>query len=239
MKGNNIMEKKPVIGIIGRSFIVDDESVICVNEDYRLAVVKAGGVPVVLIPPNYLKYGITQPRDAGRLTDGEKENLYAVLRGCDGFLMTGGSRWYDFDEIVCRYAIDNDIPILGICLGMQILANIDNFCGDIRSDKTIKNDTSINHCQEKVDYVHKVRINDGKLYDILGEREILVNSRHNYHVTEKDWFNVDAYSEDGLIEALSIPNMKFALGVQWHPENMVFYDSIMLKIFESFINSCE
>lgn len=229
------MKEKPIIGIIGRSFEEGNDFIIKLNEDYRLAVIQSGGIPIIIVPSNDLKYGATLPRNAGHLTEMDRADLYQVLSLCDGILMTGGSRWYEFDEVVCKYALEKNIPILGICLGMQILGNIDNFCGTQNSDKTEKNQTIINHCQEGVDYVHDCIIQDGILHDILGVNQIQVNSRHNYHIVKKDYFCIDAYSEDGLIEAIHIPDHKFALGVQWHPENMLTYDSHMHKIFDFFI----
>lgn len=233
------MIKKPIIGIVGRAFSEDNDSVIKLNEDYRLAIVKNGGIPFVIVPTNDLLYGETLPREAGRLMQEDIDSLKQILSLCDGILMTGGSRWYEFDEVVCQYALDNNIPILGICLGMQILGNVDNFCGTQNSDRTVKNQTQINHCQEGIKYVHNCVVHKGLLHDILGVDKVSVNSRHNYHIVEKDYFYVDAHSEDGLIEAIHIPNHKFALGVQWHPENMLVYDSNMYKIFDAFIEAAK
>lgn len=229
--------KKPIIGIIGRGYLENDDSIMKLNEEYRLAIIKSGGIPLMILPTNDLKYGETLPRDAGYLTEEEKEDLYQVLALCDGFLMPGGSRWYQYDEVICKYALDNDIPILGICLGMQILGNVDNFCGTQNSDKTVKNETSINHCQKDEKHVHECIIQDGILHDILKVDRVKVNSRHHYHITKKDYFSVDAYSEDGLIEAIHIPNHKFALGIQWHPESMISYEPMMLELFKALIHA--
>lgn len=232
------MKKKPIIGIVSRTTYEEDKSFIKLNEDYRLSIVNSGGIPFMIVPTDIIQYGTTSPRDAKRLTEQEKKDLYRILTKCDGILITGGSRWFEFDEIICKYTLENNIPILGICLGMQLLGNIDNF--DVRdSDRTVRNNTQIDHCQEDVPYVHECTIYEGLLYDILKVDRISVNSRHNYHITKKDYFHIDAYSEDGLIEAIHIPNHKFALGVQWHPENMLKYDDNMHKIFDAFINSAK
>lgn len=227
--------KKPIIGIVGRSYLLENQPVIQLNEEYRIAIVKAGGIPIEIIPNDTFYYGISQSNIGHHLTDDEKNDLSLILEKCDGILMPGGYCWYDFDEYICAYALKNNIPILGICLGMQILGSIDVFDIDGNHDFTVKNDTNINHCQIDKKYVHDCFIMPGILYQILNTDKITVNSRHNYHITPKPYFHIEAYSEDGLIEAISIPNCKFALGVQWHPESMINYDYSMSKIFEAFV----
>lgn len=231
---------KPIIGIVGRCIKSNNKNIIQVDEEYRLAIVKSGGIPIIILPPNDSKYDDSNKTVVSKLTKNEKEEITKILSICNGFLMIGGTRWYEFDELICNFAIDNNLPILGICLGMQILANMDNFCGSINSDRTVKNDTFINHYNKYQKYVHNINIIPSKLKQILKKDTFMVNSRHNYHVLPKKYFKVSAISEDCIIEAIEIEKHKFAIGVQWHPESMIHYEPIMLKIFEAFIEStCE
>lgn len=228
---------KPIIGIIGRYIKSNNKNTIQVDEDYRLAIVKAGGIPFIILPPNDSNYDDSTKTVVSKLTKKEKEEIKKIVRLCDGILMIGGTRWYEFDEVICSFAIENNLPILGICLGMQILANMDNFCGSIDSDKTVKNNTIINHCNKNLKYVHNVNITSSKLNKILKKEKVMVNSRHNYHILPKRYFKISAISEDGIIEAIEIEKHKFAIGIQWHPESMIHYEPIMLKIFEAFIKA--
>lgn len=225
------MKYKPIIGIVGRISEIENKNIIHVNEEYRLAITKAGGIPFIIIPSNDSIYN----NQINRLTVQDKNNLLIILKFCDGILMPGGNVWYEFDEFICEFAINNDIPILGICLGMQILANMDNFCGTFESDKTVKNQTYINHCQRSLNYVHSIKIISKRLKKILKSDVVLVNSRHAYHIVDKDFFKVSAYSEDEVIEAIEFPNYRFVVGIQWHPESMISYEPIMLEIFKEFI----
>lgn len=230
---------KPIIGIVARSSRENEKSIIELNEDYRLAIVKAGGIPLVITPTDELDYGKVMPRQAGRLSFDAKNDFLRILSLCDGFVMTGGNRWYDCDEILCQYAYDHDLPLLGICLGMQILANMDNFTSTHVEDKTVLNDTYLEHQQPDVKYVHENILFPSQLRDILKKDKIRVNSRHRYHVKAKDCFTVSCLSEDNLVEGIEIPNKKFMLGVQWHPESMISYDPEMLMIFEALVQACE
>ena len=66
--------------------------------------------------------------------------------------------------------------------------------------------------------------------------KIKVNSRHNYQVEPKDYFKIDAVSDDGVIEAISFSEFKFMVGLQWHPEDM--NDDDQDKIFKYFLSKC-
>ena len=147
---------------------------------------------------------------------------------CDGFIVPGGITWNEADIKIIKYVFKANKPLLGICAGMQALANIDTFI-----DNTIKVD---NHNVPNEEYVHEISINDGILKNILNKDKIKVNSRHNYKVEPKDYFKIDAVSYDEVIEAISFPEFKFIVGLEWHPEDMD--DENQNKIFKYFISKC-
>ena len=100
----------------------------------------------------------------------------------------------------------------------------------------VKNETDIHHSKEE--YAHTLKIlKDTLLYNILKEEEIMVNSRHRYHIANPGINEVNALSEDGIIEGIENRDKLFHLGVQWHPENL--NDENTNKIFDEFIESAK
>lgn len=195
---------------------------------------KLGGIPLTILPTQnleYLHYGLTEDRE---LTDEEKDDLVEILKMCDGFILPGGCKIFHYDKFIANYALENNIPVLGICLGMQTLAAID--CESEKVIDLIEN--GVNH--KIIDrYAHKVKISkDSFLYNIVGSEEFMVNSKHKCHVLKTNQFDVVGYSEDGIIEAIECKDKSFAIGVQWHPEIIIEDSKEALKIFQEFIRSC-
>lgn len=189
----SIFLTKPVIGIVAR--YVDD--IYKVNKNIVLKIEKAGGIPILILPTNF-------------------NDLKNILYLCDGIVMPGGKDIYEYDKYICNYAIVNDIPLLGICLGMQIMASE-------YLDKTKSNHKNVTH---KI-YTKKGSVVNGLVGDTY------VNSRHIECITNPGEYVVTAYSNDGCIEAIEHPTNKFNIGVQWHPEDM---DSD--ELFNEFIKAC-
>ena len=78
------------------------------------------------------------------------------------------------------------------------------------------------------------------MYDLIGEEIIGVNSYHHEAVRNLSVkLNVMAESEDGLIEAVYMPQQKYIWAVQWHPEFSYKVDPKSLKIFQSFVDACK
>ena len=221
---------KPLIGIVGRSDVsTKEKNTICVFDNYRKAVILAGGNPIAILPPQPFDYGQVEPRNAGKLTEEEKNMLTQQLSLCHAFIIQGGSKAYDYDRFVIDYANIHHIPILGICLGMQQMCNYNNRNQNIPNDNTI-------HKNIDADYVHTVTIDkDSKLYSILLEESFQVNSHHNYHVPNSGDYDIAGYSMDGLIEAVEKKQEDFNIGVQWHPEKNFDTDIYSQRLLKSFI----
>jgi len=229
---------KPIIGIVGRcGFTIGDEvNNIRVPEKYRMCIINNGGIPIGIMPPQIVEYQQVRPSDLKKLTLVEKEILTRQLELCDGILLPGGLKRFEYDIFILDYALKNNIPILGICLGMQIMTMLDSNSNQVLSLEEIK--TSINHADFDNDIVHEVIIShDSKLFSIVGKDRFMVNSRHRMMVTDSSSFKVYGRSSDGVIELIERHDKKFAIGVQWHPESMMD-DKGQQLIFEAFIKAC-
>jgi len=154
------------------------------------------------------------------------EKSKKIIDKCDGIILPGGDNPNKNINKIIKYLYITNKPTLGICLGMQELALF--FDGKYNRLLTNKH-------QSSKEYVHEVIIDDNSLlYKILGKKRIMVNSRHNDYITYTKASRV-AYSKDYIIEAIEVPNHKFMVGVQWHPESL-YFDNNSIKLFDYFIN---
>ena len=234
--------RKPIIGIVGRIEKVENplynRNVMSVTEDYRKAIIKSGGIPIVILPTEeigFTRFKENETEDE-KMTKIVKADLIEQIKLCDGIILPGGCKIFEYDKFICEYALDNDIPILGICLGMEIMAAVDS-----KDEKVIDRiDNGVNHKSLDV-FVHKVIIDEkSNLYNIVGNKEFKINSRHVCNVLKTNKFDIVGYSEDGIIEAIEYKANKFAIGVQWHPES-IYEESIEAKkLFDKFVEiSCK
>ena len=209
-------EKRPVIGITGNY-----EDLTCkLGRGYYQSVVAAGGVPVV-IPPVADKHVIVNTLehiDALILSGGGDINpLWAGEEPSPK--LHGINQERDLPELlIARLAYNRQIPMLGICRGIQTLATA--FGGKVAQD--ISDVATVKHSQDadRSEPTHSVIIDeDSSLFDIYKSTKVMVNSFHHQAVAEAgDKFRVIAKSPDGIIEAMESSEFKSILGVQWHPE---------------------
>ena len=211
-------KRKPVIGLTGNY----GELVCKLNEGYYKSIWRAGGVPVI-IPPI-----------------ADTDVLINTLEHIDGLLLTGGADFnplYAGEEpsprlgginaerdlpelLIAQLAYNRQIPMLGICRGIQTLAMA--LGGKVQQD--ISDVAQIRHSQDadRSEPTHSVTIEpDSTLFNIYNKEKLFVNSFHHQAVSDPgERFRVTARSADGIIEAIESREYKSIIGVQWHPECM-------------------
>ncbi len=226
-EGDNM---RPVIGIIARVGYPGNTHEMIVNEKFRNSVIKYGGIPLCILPSQNIDYTITKYNDQCDLTDEEKNIIITQIKMCDGVLLPGGFKYNKFDRFILEYLISNNIPTLGICLGMQIMSN---YKREVPWNE--KNDSFIEHKGEG--YVHSVTLDKNSLlYSIVKKDRFEVNSRHSYHILPNEYYDISSVSDDNYIESIEMRNQKFHIGVQWHPESID--DDVSNRIFKAFIKAC-
>ena len=223
----------PVIGISGNF----REGDCTLAQAYYMSVVEAGGTPVVI--PSY---------------DDDKA-LVSLLDTLDGIVLSGGADidpdYLGEEPLDCisinprrdrqeltlvRLAVERQIPVLGICRGIQVLTAA--LGGKLYQDIKIQHDRpSIEHSQTIARGLpsHEVKLEkDSLLYGFFGKETLAVNSFHHQAVKEVPaGFRVTASAPDGIIEGMESTTFRPIMGVQWHPECFLLEnDRTMLPIFE-------
>jgi putative glutamine amidotransferase len=223
---------KPIIGIVEWPYKDEDGDLIYeVPNNIVEKISKHGGIPVGIFPTQIEDFQNKRLSEIDELTFIEKQDLIESLDRVDAIIKPGALKIYGYERYIYDYAFNKDIPYLGICAGMQMMAGYQN-----NKYNNVKNETDIHHSKEE--YAHTLRIlKDTLLYNILKEEEIMVNSRHRYHIANPGINEVNALSEDGIIEGIENRDKLFHLGVQWHPENL--NDENTNKIFDEFIESAK
>ena len=223
----------PVIGLTGN--FQDGNCMLA--EGYYQSILKAGGTPFII--PCY----------------DNTDALINTLEKLDGILLTGGAdinplffgeepvkelhginpRRDRQELLLTRLAADRQIPILGICRGIQTMNAA--FGGPLYQDiHSQMEGTRIKHSQEldRSYASHTVTIEkDTLLHNLFKTDAIAVNSFHHQAVKEAaPGFRVCARATDGVIEAMESTEYKSMLGVQWHPECFILKgDECMMPIF--------
>ena len=125
-----------------------------------------------------------------------------------------------FESELAAFALERDMPVLGICAGMQVLGAIRG--GILYRDLHDHVRTSIDHLNERPaeEVAHTVTVTPGTLLQaVTGARTFGVNTAHGeaFASLPADVV-VSAVAPDGVIEGIELPDRHFAIGVQWHPE---------------------
>lgn len=242
MAGSN----KPLIGCTTYHKVAAQENPIDIYglmPSYIEAVKAAGGIPI-LIPLG--------------LSD---EDLQTIFERIDGVLLPGGGdiepgfyngrahiKMWGIDEerdrtefFMARAAVQQQKPLLAICRGIQVfnVALGGTLWEDIPSllPNAMKHDTLPD--QPRNFLAHTIEIQPGSvLARQLNKTTTWVNSLHHQSVRDlAPNLVATACSPDGVIEAAEVPNHPYALGVQWHPENLIHDDPNMLSLFRGLVEA--
>lgn len=161
-----------------------------------------------------------------------KQDIINQIKDIDGFILPGGSDISEIDLFIIDYCYKNNLPLLGICLGMQEI-------GYYFNKKKIKPLKDLTHFDIKKEYLHTISLNKkGYLYSLLKKGTIPVNSRHKYHLLDDKHYTIEATCNN-IIEAIKVKNKSYILGVQFHPEIMYEYDDNAKIIFNDFFKHCK
>lgn len=187
--------------------------------------------------------------------------LISFIDLCDGICLTGGididpKRYFEekmswcndtqdnrdvFDLSVFALAIQKNKPIIGICRGAQLI-NV-ALEGTLYQDIKAQTNTSILHTQTepKFEHSHEVKIVENTpLFELLGKDRIRINSFHHQAIkTLGEGLRVMALADDGIIEAIYLPNYPYLRAYQWHPERIYQKDENQKRLFEDFILACK
>ena len=237
----------PLVGIPTCLRTVNERLFHGVNDRYPSAVLDAAGCLPVLIP-----------------AVGSKVDVRAVLSRLDGLLLTGSPSnvhpshygaepsdpeiLYDPERDATtlpriREAIRRDLPILAICRGIQEL-NV--ALGGTLHQRVHEVPGRHNHRSRRDSSdgpygpAHRVTLTAGGLLaSLAGAPEVKVNSLHSQGIDRPAVsLRIEAVAPDGQIEAVSLPEARFVVGVQWHPEYKAVDDPFSSALFSSFAVAC-
>jgi putative glutamine amidotransferase len=214
-----------------------------VNIAYIRAVQDAGGIPL-LLPPHL-----------------SAEVRTALWQRLDGLVLTGGGdidparfgqpRHPKTDDVapardelelaLTRRALDDALPLLGICRGIQVL-NV-ALGGTLVQDLPSERPGPIAHSQSEPRHeaTHPVKVmGEGtRLGRVLGRLELQVNSMHHQAIDRLGaGLREVAWAPDGVVEGVELPgDERFFLGVQWHPEELVAHDPAARNLFSAIVDA--
>ena len=223
-----------ISAIIAVTSSLTENAGLLVSRAYIDAIIRAGGVPLIL-PPIKKADALRVPdfADGVLLTGGGdiSPRLYGA-EAYDTALLCDPCPLRDESELaLTRLCFERDIPTLAICRGVQVMTVALGGTLHFHIDCHTKT-----HARE--DPHHSVSVAKGsQLCRLVGE-DLYVNTCHHQAVSAiGNGLCVSARSEDGVIEATEAPGKRFFIGVQWHPERMQAHASDVL--FAAFVAACD
>ncbi|WP_455244976.1 gamma-glutamyl-gamma-aminobutyrate hydrolase family protein [Petrachloros mirabilis] len=239
---------KPIIGVTP-DFNAGDrkewggrEPTYFLRDRYIRAVEELGGVPLILplVADLRARRSLLTHIDGLLLTGSGPDlapELYGERQRYKFKVMS--QRRSTFELEMAQMARSADIPLLGICGGMQAI-NV-AFGGNLYQDIPAQVNKPLSHRQQSpaTKLSHEVKIARGSLLrKIMGVSTIRVNSSHHQSVKDvAPSLIISATAPDGIIEAIESSRQSFLLGVQWHPEFLFDKYDHHRQLFEAFLRA--
>lgn len=196
--------------------------------------IQSAGARVVILPPDSVDSDVLDRLDALVMAGGA--DVDASLYGAEPHATADVPRTdRDSGEITAyRGARERDVPVLGICRGMQVMAvaeggslnqHLPDLVGDARHREALG---TFSH--------HGATFTPGTLAaSLVGANEATVNSSHHQSVADPGTLTVTGWADDGTIETVEDPTARFVLGVQWHPEQAG--DDVSARLFGALVTA--
>ena len=223
----------PVIGVTTsvnvRDYETPEQAVVMLPANYPVAIRKAGGIPILLT---------------------EGDDVESLLDRLDGIIIAGGrdidpSRYGEephertndirpeqdsWESSLIASAIERDLPMLCVCRGHQLLSverggRLHQHLPETPAHQ--KHGASAGNWSH-----HPVKIEESSLLASVIGTDTIANSGHHQGVADAGDLTVVARTEDGLIEAVELPDASFLLSMQWHPEMID-----QTKVFDALIEA--
>ena len=236
----------PIIGIPTCTRTVNERVFHSVNEKYPNALMDATDCLPMLIPAIGSKVDVCVMLDRldGLLLTGSPSNVHPSHYGGEAShpeTMNDPERDATTLPLI-REAVRRDLPILAICRGIQEL-NV--ALGGTLHQRVHELPGAVDHRYSKdtpeEKRGHEVALTAGGFFAGLagGASRIKVNSRHGQGIDRvASRLRVEAVAPDGLIEAVVLPDARFVVGVQWHPEDLARENAFSQALFGAFAAAC-
>jgi len=193
------------------------------------------GAHVVLVPPTSRPDAAFLSAFSGVLLAGGAFDIHPRHYGqaVEGRLDAPDDDRTAAELLLARHCLTHDLPVLGICGGLQALAVAAG--GTLHQHIPDVFPHAVDHEQptDPATGYHDVVLQDGVLKAVLGER-VSVNSTHHQAVDQPGTLRVTGRSPDGVVEAMEGPG-RFCVGVQWHPELL---GGRQQALFDAFVEAC-